>query len=121
VHYLPYKIPAFVSRALATETVERATVKLLTGLVTFPLFWAIAVLVTGEPRLLAVLPLLGVFSLIYAEAASDLVREVRIFLWHQRPDQRRERLELWREELVAELESRRREYEAAAVENRASE
>jgi len=119
VHYVPYKLPAFVSSALATEPVERATVKLLTGLVTFPLFYALAVLVTGQPGLLAILPLLGVFSLIYSEAVSELLREVRIFFWHQRRDQRRDRLKLWREELAAELESRRREYEA--VENRPSE
>jgi len=87
--------------------------------VTFPLFYALAVLVTGQPGLLAILPLLGVFSLIYSEAVSELLREVRIFFWHQRRDQRRDRLKLWREELAAELESRRREYEA--VENRPSE
>ena len=119
VHYVPYKIPAFISRALATEPVERATVKLLAGLVTFPLFYALAILVTDEPGLLTLLPLLGVFSLIYSEAASDLFREIRIFFWHHRPDQRRERLKLWREELVSELETRRLQYEA--LENRLPE
>ncbi len=115
VHYVPYKIPAFVSRALATEPVERATIKLLAGLATFPLFYALAVLVSGKPLLLILLPLLGVFSLIYFEAASDLFREVRIFFWHQGSDQRRERLELWRSELVSELESRRRELETLEI------
>ena len=115
-HYLPYKIPALFARLLATEPVERATVKLLAGLVTFPLFYALAVLLSGRLLLLAILPSLGIFSLFYAEAVSELFREVRIFLWHHRPDDRRERLKLWREELASELETRRREYEA--LENR---
>ena len=118
-HYLPYKIPALVAHLLATEPVERATIKLLTGLVTFPLFYALAVVFTGRLFLLALLPPLGIFSLIYSEAASDLFREIRIFFWHHRPDQRRERLKLWREELVSELESRRRAYET--LENRPPE
>ncbi|MGH9389751.1 MAG: hypothetical protein ACRD1Z_09060, partial [Vicinamibacteria bacterium] len=66
--------------------------------------------------LLALLPPLGIFSLIYAEAASELFREARIFFWHHRPDDRRERLKLWREDLASELDNRRQEYEA--LENR---
>jgi 1-acyl-sn-glycerol-3-phosphate acyltransferase len=111
-HYVPYKIPSLLARFLATEPVERATVKLLAGLVTFPLFYALAVLLGGWLPLLALGPFLGIFALIYAEAASELVREVRIFLWHHRPDDRRERLKLWRQDLASELQTRRREYEA---------
>jgi 1-acyl-sn-glycerol-3-phosphate acyltransferase len=110
-HYLPYKIPALLARLLATEGVERATIKLLAGLVTFPLFYALAVLLSGRPLLLAVMPPLGVFSLVYSEAVSELLREVRVFLWHRQPDDRRERLELWRKELASELEARRRDHE----------
>jgi hypothetical protein len=118
-HYLPYKIPALVARLLATEPVERATIKLATGLVTFPLFYALAFLLCGRLLLLALLPPLGIFSLIYAEAVSELIREVRLFFWHHRTDDRRERLKRWRESLASELELRRREYEALA--NRPSE
>jgi len=110
-HYVPYKIPALVAHLFATEPVERATVKLLTGLVTFPLFYALAVLLSGRLLLLALLPPLGIFTLIYGEAVSELFREVRIFFWHHRPDDRRERLKLWREDLASELDNRRREYE----------
>lgn len=118
-HYLPYKIPAFLARYLATEPVERATVKLLTGLITFPLFYALAVLFSGRLLLLGLMPPLGIFSLIYAEAVSGPVREVQIIFWHLRPDERRERLKLWRKELVSQLEARRREYES--LENRRPE
>jgi 1-acyl-sn-glycerol-3-phosphate acyltransferase len=118
-HYVPYKIPALLARFRATEPVERATVKLLTGLVTFPLFYLLAVLLSGQLLLLVLLPPLGIFSLLYAEAISELLREIRIFLWHHRPDDRRERLKLWRESLASELETRRREYEA--LENRLPE
>ena len=115
-HYVPYKIPALLAHLLATEPVGRATVKLLTGLVTFPLFYALAVLLSGRLLLLALLPPLGIFSLIYGEAVSELFREVRIFFWHRRPDDRWERLKLWREDLASELDIRRQEYEA--LENR---
>lgn len=118
-HYLPYKIPALVAHWLAQEPVERATVKLLSGLVTFPLFYTLAVLFSGRPLLLALMPSLGLFSLFYAEAVSELFREVRTFFWHLRPDDRRERLKLWREELASELETRRLQYEA--LENRLPE
>lgn len=118
-HYVPYKIPALLARLFATEPIERATIKLLSGFVIFPLFYALAVWLTGQPLLLALLPPLGVFSLFYAESASELLREVRIFFWHFRPDDRRERLLLWRKDLVSELEARRRAYEA--LENRPSE
>ncbi len=112
-HYVPYRIPAFLAHSFATEPVERATVKLFAGLVTFPLFYALAVLLTGRLFLLALLPPLGIFSLLYAEAGSELLRELRIFFWHLRPDVRRDRLLLWRERLALELEARRREYEVA--------
>jgi hypothetical protein len=56
--------------------------------------------------------------LIYEEAVSGLFREVRIFFWHRRPDDRWERLKLWREDLASELDIRRQEYEA--LENRPS-
>jgi 1-acyl-sn-glycerol-3-phosphate acyltransferase len=118
-HYLPYKVPALLARLLATEPVERATIKLVTGLVAFPLFYALAVLLTGRLSLLAIMPLLGLFSLVYLEAASELLREIRIFFWNVRPDDRRERLLLWRKRLASELEAKRREYEA--LENRLPE
>jgi 1-acyl-sn-glycerol-3-phosphate acyltransferase len=118
-HYLPYKMPALLARFFATEAVERATIKLLTGLITFPLFYALAVLLTGRLLVLALLPPLGIFSLLYGEAVSEVFREVRIFFWHNRPDDRRERLKLWREDLASELETRRREYET--LENRLPE
>lgn len=113
-HYLPYKIPALLARFLATEPVERATIKLLTGLVSFPLFYGLAVFLTGRLLPLALLPPLGIFSLFYAERGSELLREVRIFFWHARPDERRKRLLFWRKALVSELEAKRREYQALA-------
>jgi hypothetical protein len=114
VHYLPYKIPALLSRLFATERVEQATLKLLGGLVTFPLFYALAVLATGRLLTLALLPPLGLFALLYAEQVAELFREIRIFLWHHGAGVRRQRLKEWREELVRELEARRREYETLA-------
>jgi 1-acyl-sn-glycerol-3-phosphate acyltransferase len=111
-HYLPYKIPALASLLLATEPVERATVKLLAGLVSFPLYYALAVLLTGRFALLALMPPLGIFALVYLESVAELQREIRIFLWGGR-------LTPFRDALASELEARRREYEA--LENRASE
>jgi glycerol-3-phosphate O-acyltransferase / dihydroxyacetone phosphate acyltransferase len=111
-HYLPYKIPALLARFLAKDPVEQATFKLLGGLVTFPLFYALAVLVSGSLITLVALPPLGLFALLYLEKVSELLREVRVFLWHYRPGDRGKRLMRWREELVQALETRRKEYEA---------
>ncbi|HJS75206.1 MAG TPA: 1-acyl-sn-glycerol-3-phosphate acyltransferase [Vicinamibacteria bacterium] len=114
VHYLPYKIPALLARLLAKDRVAQATLKLLLGLVTFPLFYALAVLATGRLVTLALLPPLGLVALLYSEQVAELLREIRIFLWHHGPGERRQRLKQWREELVLELEARRREYETLA-------
>ena len=112
VHYVPYKIPALVARSLATEPVERATIKLLDRARHLPsLLRARGSRRPASPFFSFSCPFSGSSRLIYFEAVSDLLREVRIFLWHQGSDQRRERLELWRSELVSELESRRRELE----------
>jgi 1-acyl-sn-glycerol-3-phosphate acyltransferase len=112
LHYIPYKIPALLARLIAQEPVERATLKLLGGLVTFPLFYALAVFATGRLATLALLPLLGLFALFYFEQVKELLREVRLFLWRHSLDDRRRRLEQWRSDLVVELDARRREYQA---------
>jgi 1-acyl-sn-glycerol-3-phosphate acyltransferase len=120
-HYLPYKIPAWVAAAWSKEKVERGTIKLSTGLVTFPLFYLGAALATGRGALLILLPLLGIFSLWYLEATAELGREVRVFFLHLWPSRRLERLMAWRRDLVAELERRRVEYRAGALENQPPE
>jgi 1-acyl-sn-glycerol-3-phosphate acyltransferase len=117
-HYLPYKIPAWVASAVAKERVEQGTVKLLTGLVTFPLYYLAAVLLTGRLDVIAAMPLFGIAALLYLEAARNFGREVRVFFLHLRPDRRLTQLLEWRRALVAELESRRVEFEASrALEN----
>ncbi len=110
-HYIPYKLPALLARLLASESVERATIKLLGGLVTFPVFYGAAALLTGRLRLLALLPPLGLFALYYAEMTAELLREARIFFAQGR-------LKPWRDELAGELEALRQEHEA--LENRPS-
>ncbi|MGH9324044.1 MAG: hypothetical protein ACRD21_02585 [Vicinamibacteria bacterium] len=57
------------------------------------------------------MPLLGLFSLVYAEAASELLQETRISFSRRRPDERLSRLNRWRQELIDELHALRREYQ----------
>jgi 1-acyl-sn-glycerol-3-phosphate acyltransferase len=104
-HYVPYRVPAVTARFLAGDPVEKATTKLLAGIVSFPLFYALAIFLTGWPLLLPLMPPLGLFALVYAEAVGELLGEIRIFL-------RRNRLKPFRDALAAELETRRREFEA---------
>jgi hypothetical protein len=104
-HYVPYRVPAVTARFLAGDPVEKATTKLLAGIVSFPLFYTLAIFLTGWPLLLVLMPPAGLFALAYGEAVEELLREIRIFL-------RRNRLKPFRDALAAELETRRREFEA---------
>jgi glycerol-3-phosphate O-acyltransferase / dihydroxyacetone phosphate acyltransferase len=117
LHYLPYTIPRWVAETRATEPVESATLKLFSGLVTFPfayglMGWAAAHFFGGTAALLVLglLPILGLFALAYLERTSELLRETRIFFLHLAPGERVKRLRAWRERLVRELETRREEY-----------
>jgi glycerol-3-phosphate O-acyltransferase / dihydroxyacetone phosphate acyltransferase len=117
LHYLPYSIPRWVAEARATEPVEVATIKLFTGLLSFPIAYGLVGWVVAHffgagmaVALVALLPALGLFTLGYLERASELVREARIFLLHLSPDERVTRLKAWRERLTAELDQRRDDY-----------
>jgi glycerol-3-phosphate O-acyltransferase/dihydroxyacetone phosphate acyltransferase len=126
VHYLPYKIPAWVARACAKDPVERATTKLTTGLVSFPIFYLLlGVLLTHWLGLgaglatVVLLLLLGLFALLYLEGSTGWLEEARIFALHLGRKETLSRLREWGGRLVTELEARRLEYEA--LENRPAE
>lgn len=117
--YLPYKIPGLLADRPRRHPVERATLKLVYGLVIFPLAYVLEAFVIARYffsgsagatlACLLALPTLGLFALVYAEVLADFLREVRVFFQRGR----RARLERWRDELARELELRRAEYEAA--------
>lgn len=117
-HYLPYKIPAWIASKAASHPVERATAKLFTGLVTFPLFYGLEALFVArvlDPRaalaFLLALPALGLFALFYLETLSGFWRDVRVFLLRLGAKGRLGRLQAWRRELEEELSRRREAYE----------
>jgi len=86
---LPYKIPAWTARALTRDVVEVATIKLLTGMVTFPVFYALQTWLVARSvgfRLAVLyflaLPTSGLLALRHQEALRGLTEEVRVFLLH---------------------------------------
>lgn len=86
---LPYKIPAWTARILSRDLAEIATIKLFTGMVTFPLFYALQTWLVARSACgslatlyLLALPVSGLLALRYQEAIRDLAEETRVFLLH---------------------------------------
>jgi hypothetical protein len=119
-NFLPYKMPAWICRLVNLELVEVATVKFISGLVSFPAFYVMQTwLVTNwfEVQTALVyfisLPLTGLFALIYTEALTGFAEEARIFSLHLLRRDLMERLQKRRDRIVAELERGRDEYLAS--------
>jgi 1-acyl-sn-glycerol-3-phosphate acyltransferase len=85
--YLPYRLPGFVARRVEHEADQPATYKLLTGLVMFPLFWAIEIAIAGHfwrtPGALAmaaIAPVTGWIALRFYERNQSFWSEARAYL-----------------------------------------
>lgn len=92
-HYLPYRIPGIIASRLEDLT-EKGTSKLLWGMFLFPFFyaiyWGVACYFFSwkiASLLILVLPLLGIYSLLYLDALVPFVRNMFTFFklnWHQK-------------------------------------
>jgi 1-acyl-sn-glycerol-3-phosphate acyltransferase len=116
-NYLPYKIPAWISRLVTRELVEVATVKFMSGLVSFPVFYALQTWLVGKwlgmGTALAyffLLPAAGLFALFYAETLTGFAEDVRVFFLHLLKRDLIERLQKRRNRIVRELERAGEEY-----------
>ena len=119
-HWLPYKIPGWLSASGRRDRVEVASVKFFTGLVTFPLFYALQGYLVArafgwDSALLYLLSLLpsGLFALYYGEVFLGFFEEVRVFTFHVLNRDRVGRLSERRDRLLSELVRCRHEYQAA--------
>jgi hypothetical protein len=116
-------MPAWVSRLLAREVVEVATIKFVTGLVSFPFFYALQTWLVrhwmGSWIALAyflLLPVTGLFALFYAEDLAGFTEEIRVFLLHLLRGDRMDRLQKRRDRIIRELERGRDEYLSGGLE-----
>jgi hypothetical protein len=116
-NYLPYKIPAWISRLVTRELVEVATVKFMTGLVSFPLFYGLQTWLVGKwlgtgtaLAYFLLLALTGLFALFYVEILTGFAEDVRVFFLHLLKGDLMERLQKRRNRIVRELERASEEY-----------
>jgi glycerol-3-phosphate O-acyltransferase/dihydroxyacetone phosphate acyltransferase len=114
-NYLPYILPSQVYRASGLEIEYKAPVQLITGLLTFPVFYALDLWAfahfTGagtaaQLAFLAALPLAGYLSLQYWNDLQRLVRLLR-FSFGARPDRIAE-LVAQRDAIVQRMEEAQR-------------
>lgn len=114
-NYLPYILPSQVYRASGLEIEYKAPVQLITGLLTFPVFYALDLWAfahfTGagtaaQLAFLAALPLAGYLSLHYWNDLQRLVRLLR-FSFGARPDRIAE-LVAQRDAIVQRMEEAQR-------------
>ena len=112
LNWLPYKIPAWATRAMPLNRDLVATYKLIISLVVFPLFWALeaylASRVWGLRAGLAIglsAPLLGYFAVLLQERIERVVRESRAFLVLRNRPQLSSRLRAQRENALRQLRS----------------
>ncbi len=118
-NFIPYKLPAWVARFAAKEDVEKATVKFVSGLMSFPLFYGLQSAIVGHwvgtwagVLYFVSLPVTGLFALSYMERFSGFAEEIHIFFLHLTRRNLMERLGSRRDRILRELERGREEYEA---------
>jgi 1-acyl-sn-glycerol-3-phosphate acyltransferase len=116
-NFLPYRTPGWLSRLVARHPVEVATIKFVSGLLSFPVFYSLQTWAVGHSAGLGLaiiylisLPLTGLFALGYQERLSGFFEEVRLFLLHLLRRDEMSRLKKRREAITRELEICREEY-----------
>jgi hypothetical protein len=119
VNALPYYVPRFVSHRLARKETDYATVRLLTSIVAFPLFWGLETWlvwrVAGPGWALAFaasLPVAGVLAYHYLVGLGRLRGQWRFSMLALGQRQDAQRLLAERQAIVAELERARNDYAA---------
>jgi 1-acyl-sn-glycerol-3-phosphate acyltransferase len=87
LNYLPYRFPGWVARLVRDEGDQPATYKVLTGLVAFPLCWALECVlafrawgVPGAAAMAVIAPATGWIALRFYERNESFWRELRAWL-----------------------------------------
>jgi glycerol-3-phosphate O-acyltransferase / dihydroxyacetone phosphate acyltransferase len=122
VNGLPYLIPRWLARRLARKETDYATVRFLTSVVAFPLFWMLETWVVGRltgaagAAIFALsLPLSGLIAYRYLVGASRLRSRLRLSVLAFTREQAARCLVAEREAIIAELERAKADYLAPNV------
>jgi 1-acyl-sn-glycerol-3-phosphate acyltransferase len=117
VNFLPYVVPRGLARHLAHEETDYATIRLLAGLVAFPLFWGLETWLVWRlagPRWATAfalsLPLAGLLAYRYLGGAGRLRRAWRFTLLSATHGYAAKELIAERQALIAELDRARDDY-----------
>lgn len=116
-NYVPYILPAKIFKALKLDISYRAPVQMIAGLITFPLYYALMIIlyrtyvsaVNWESVLLLIsLPISGYLALYYF---ADVKRFRRLLRYNFRiKDSRRAQVLKLRDEILADMEFARQKY-----------
>jgi glycerol-3-phosphate O-acyltransferase/dihydroxyacetone phosphate acyltransferase len=120
VNGLPYLIPRWLARRLARKETDYATVRFLTSVVAFPLFWTLETWVIGRltGAVLAAgfavsLPLSGLIAYRYWVGAGRLRSQLRFSVLAFTREQAARFIVAEREAIIAELERTKADYRAS--------
>ena len=121
VNALPYLLPRWLSRRYARKETDYATIRLLSSIVAFPLFWGIEtwavwrLLGTGAALVFAAsLPLSGLAAYRYLRGAGRLRAQTRFARLALTQRQAAARLLVERQAIVEALDQAKREFLSAA-------
>jgi len=119
VNGLPYLIPRWLARRLARKETDYATVRFLTSVVAFPLFWTLETWMIGRLTGAALaagfalsLPVSGLIAYRYLVGAGRLRSQLRFTVLAFTREQAARFLVAEREAIIAELERTKADYDA---------
>jgi 1-acyl-sn-glycerol-3-phosphate acyltransferase len=117
VNFLPYYLPGWLAGRMARRETDYATIRLLTSIVAFPLFWALETSLVGwvaglrwALAFFLSLPLGGLIAYRYLVGTGRLRHQLRFGALLLTRAQEARRLLAERREIVEELERAKRDY-----------
>jgi hypothetical protein len=117
VNALPYFVPRWIARTLTTKETDYATARLLSGIVLFPLFWAVETWVVWRlttiwiaALFLASLPVSGLLAYPYLGGIGRLRQQWRFGMLSVTRNQAARRLLVHRQQILEELERAKNDY-----------
>jgi 1-acyl-sn-glycerol-3-phosphate acyltransferase len=124
VNALPYLVPRWLSWRVARKETDYATVRLLTSIVAFPLFWGLETWMVWRAAgslwallFLASLPVAGLVAYHYMSGLGRLRSQVRLGTLALLSGHAASRLLVGRQAIIAELERAKADYLAATREH----
>jgi 1-acyl-sn-glycerol-3-phosphate acyltransferase len=121
-HFLPYQISRWVSRKMASKETDYATVRIISGIILYPLFYAAQIWLVMKrfgwiPAIVygATLPMLGAFAYYYWEKFRRIRGDLQLFFVMLTRKKLIEHLMERREHLIAEMDQAKERYLSATI------